>query len=55
MSAIAEKIGDLMQRGRNPLINCTVDTGVISLHVVATAKEKKQAEKAKQAKVKAKK
>jgi nicotinamide-nucleotide amidase len=43
-SAIAEKLGDLMKRGRNPLINCTVDTGVISLHVIATAKDKQQAE-----------
>ncbi|MGA2091828.1 MAG: competence/damage-inducible protein A [Sedimentisphaerales bacterium] len=43
-SAIAEKLGDLMRRGRNPLINCTVDTGVISLHVIATAKDKQQAE-----------
>jgi nicotinamide-nucleotide amidase len=43
-SAIAEKLGDLMRRGRNPLINCTVDTGVISLHVIATARDKQQAE-----------
>jgi nicotinamide-nucleotide amidase len=43
-SAIAEKLGDLMRRGRNPLVNCTVDTGVISLHVIATAKDKQQAE-----------
>jgi nicotinamide-nucleotide amidase len=44
-SMIAEKLGDLMKRGRNPLINCTVDTGIISLHVIATAKDKQQAEK----------
>lgn len=43
-SAIAEKLGDLMQRGRSPLINCTVDTGIISLHVVAAAENKQQAE-----------
>lgn len=43
-SVIAEKLGDLMKRGRNPLINCTVDTGIISLHVVATAKDKQEAE-----------
>lgn len=34
-----------MRRGRNPLINCTVDTGVISLHVISTAKDKQEAEK----------
>jgi nicotinamide-nucleotide amidase len=43
-SVIAEKLGDLMKRGRNPLINCTVDTGVISLHVIATAQDKQEAE-----------
>jgi nicotinamide-nucleotide amidase len=43
-SVIAEKLDDMMKRGRNPLINCTVDTGVISLHVMATAKDKRQAE-----------
>jgi nicotinamide-nucleotide amidase len=36
-SMIAEKLGNLMQRGRNPLINCTVSDAVITLHVVATA------------------
>jgi len=43
-SALAEKLGDLMDRGRNPLINSTVNSGVITLHVVASAKTKKQAE-----------
>ncbi len=43
-SKIAEMIGDAMQRGRNPLVNCTVQTGVISLEVVATAGEQAQAE-----------
>ena len=43
-SVIAEKLGDLMKRGRNPLINSTVDSGVITLHVVADAKTKQQAE-----------
>lgn len=43
-SALAEKLGDLMTRGRNPLINVTVNGGVITLHVVASAKTKKQAE-----------
>jgi nicotinamide-nucleotide amidase len=43
-SALAEKLGDLLTRGRNPLINITVSGGVITLHVVASAKTKKQAE-----------
>ncbi len=43
-SAIAEKLGNLMSRQRNPLINSTVDSGVITLHVVADAKTKQQAE-----------
>jgi len=37
-STIAEMLGDLMQRGRNPLINCTAESGVITLHIIATAK-----------------
>jgi len=43
-SVIAEKLGNLMSRQRNPLINSTVDSGVITLHVVADAKTKQQAE-----------
>jgi nicotinamide-nucleotide amidase len=43
-SALAEKLGDIMTRGRNPLINITVSSGIITLHVVACAKTKKQAE-----------
>ncbi|MGD0573236.1 MAG: competence/damage-inducible protein A [Sedimentisphaerales bacterium] len=43
-SALAEKLGDLMDRDRNPLINSTVNSGVITLHVVASARTKKQAE-----------
>jgi nicotinamide-nucleotide amidase len=42
-SAIAELLGDMMERGRNPLINCTVSLGVITLHIVATAKSKDKA------------
>jgi nicotinamide-nucleotide amidase len=42
-SAIADLIGDVMKRGRNPLINCTAEHGVITLHIVATAKDKKKA------------
>ena len=42
-STIAELIGPIMQRGRNPLINCTVSSGVITLHIVATAEDEKTA------------
>jgi nicotinamide-nucleotide amidase len=35
-STIAEMLGPMMQRGRNPLINCTASRGVITLHIVAT-------------------
>jgi nicotinamide-nucleotide amidase len=34
-SAIAEKIGDLMHRGRNPSVGTTVSNGVVSLRVNA--------------------
>ena len=44
-SAIAEMLGDMMQRGRNPLINCTVHTGIITLHIVATAQDEETAQK----------
>jgi nicotinamide-nucleotide amidase len=43
-STIAEMIGDAMQRGRNPLVNCTVHAGVIALEVVATSSDPSQAE-----------
>jgi nicotinamide-nucleotide amidase len=43
-SVIAEKLGDLMQRGRNPLINCTVYYGLITLHIIATAEDKDKAQ-----------
>src|SRR4030042_2550792 len=43
-SDIAEKLGDLMQRGRNPLVNCTVHYGVITLHIIATAEDKGKAQ-----------
>jgi len=44
-SNIAELLGNLCRRGRNPLINCTAKHGVITLHIVATAKDKIQAQK----------
>jgi nicotinamide-nucleotide amidase len=51
-SAIAEKLGDLLARGREPLINITVSSGVITLHVVASARTKAQAEQMAQKEVK---
>jgi nicotinamide-nucleotide amidase len=36
-STLAEIIGEMMLRGRNPLINCTVSNSVITLYVIATA------------------
>ena len=39
-SDIAQKIGGLMDRGRNPLINCTCGSGEILLHIIATAENK---------------
>ncbi len=35
-SALVSKLGRKMRRGRNPLINCTVDFGVITLHVIGS-------------------
>ncbi|HON92935.1 MAG TPA: competence/damage-inducible protein A [Sedimentisphaerales bacterium] len=43
-SKIAEMIGDAMERGRNPLVNCTVHEGVVTLEIVATASETDEAE-----------
>lgn len=42
-STLADRLGDMMQRGRNPLINSTASTGVITLHVVGSAVEKAKA------------
>jgi nicotinamide-nucleotide amidase len=44
-STIAEMLGTMMQRGRNPLINCTASSGIITLHIIATAEDKEKAEK----------
>jgi len=43
-SDIAELLGNLMRRGRNPLINCTAELGVVTLTIVATAKDNMQAQ-----------
>ncbi len=44
-STIAELVGSAMQRGRNPLVNCTVHAGVITLEIVAFAGESTEAER----------
>ncbi len=43
-SNIAELLGNLLERGRNPLINCTAENGTITLHIIATAKDKDKAQ-----------
>jgi nicotinamide-nucleotide amidase len=43
-SVIAEMLGPIMQRGRNPLVNCTVEFGVVTLHIVASADNSTTAE-----------
>jgi nicotinamide-nucleotide amidase len=43
-SNMADLLGHLMQRGRNPLINCTAEHGVITLHIMATARNKDEAQ-----------
>lgn len=42
-SDLAEKLGDRMSRDCNPLINCTVGEGVITLHIVARAADREAA------------
>jgi nicotinamide-nucleotide amidase len=43
-STIAEMLGTMMKRGRNPLINCTASSGIITLHIIAMAENKEKAE-----------
>ena len=43
-SNIAELLGDLCRRGRNPLINSTARGGVITLHIIATAENETRAQ-----------
>jgi len=43
-STIAELLGDAMERGRNPLVNCTVSSGIITLHIIASAENETQAQ-----------
>ena len=42
-SRIAELIGELCRRDRNPVINFTVEFGVVTLHIIATAEDEEQA------------
>ncbi len=44
-SAIAELLGSVCQRGRNPLVNCTVESGIITLHIIASSEKKNTAQK----------
>jgi nicotinamide-nucleotide amidase len=44
-SDIAEMLGPIMGRSRNPLINCTAGHGVITLSIVATAQSEAEARK----------
>lgn len=44
-SMLAERLGDRMLRGQNPLINCTVSDGTITLQVVASADSIQAADK----------
>lgn len=43
-STIADMLGNAMERGRNPLVNCTVSSGIITLHIVASAENQAKAE-----------
>lgn len=43
-SSLVDMLGDRMQRARNPLVNCTVDFGVITLHVVGASEKRSEAE-----------
>jgi len=42
-STIAEQLGSECERGRNPLVNCTVHSGIITLHIIASANDKNTA------------
>jgi len=42
---IADKLGAMMERHRNPLINCTVSCGIITLAIIAQGEKQKQCEK----------
>ncbi|MHC4074960.1 MAG: competence/damage-inducible protein A [Planctomycetota bacterium] len=48
-SAIAEMLGELMGRARNPLINCTASGGIITLHIIASSPDEQAAQRMVQA------
>jgi len=43
-STLAERLGDRMSRDHNPLVNCTVDHGLLTLHIVAQASNEGEAQ-----------
>ncbi len=43
-STLVSKLGEMMDRERNPLVNCTVGGGVITLHVIGVAEDEKRAQ-----------
>lgn len=43
-SNIAEMLGDTMARGKNPIVNCTVTSGIISVRIDARADDKHTAQ-----------
>jgi nicotinamide-nucleotide amidase len=43
-SAIAEMLGPIMERGRNPLVNCTAERGIITLEIVAISADENEAQ-----------
>lgn len=43
-SSLVSMLGRKMRRGRNPLINCTVGSGVITLHVIGAGKTLQEAQ-----------
>jgi nicotinamide-nucleotide amidase len=44
-SNISEMLGPVMERGRNPLINCTAGHGVVTLHIIAGGGDRDAAER----------
>ena len=44
-SNLNDNLGDLLKRGQNPLVNCTVNDSIITLHVIAHAENRKVAHK----------
>jgi nicotinamide-nucleotide amidase len=51
-SQVAELLGSMMERDRNPLVNTTVQCGVITIHIIATAETEQKATQIAQADMK---